>query len=92
MSMRRVYRRIWGFYLSGTVLFFAVAAFGGRRVGGTSRDTRTPAAWLLVLPAALFLLGALTSMRSWRCESCGHVLPTMNARKCARCGGPIDYS
>lgn len=92
MSMKMIYRKIWAWYVAGVFLFFMILALGGLPEGKSSLDMRSGYAWLLVVPAACIVYGAYFSMRYWRCEYCGAVLPRKLAKKCRKCGREIDYS
>lgn len=91
-SLKRIYRAIWFYVVTGFVLLLLAVAFGGR-LEGKGQDTlsmRSPDAWILTVPVAFFLYAVYTSVRYWRCPYCGVSLPTNSSgwrqkNTCPRC-------
>lgn len=96
-SLRQICREIWAYVLTGFVLLLLVTAYGGRLEGrGQDRLTmRSPYAWILAAPVALFLYAAYRSVRYWRCPFCGTSLPTDSSgwrqeNTCPGCSRRLD--
>ena len=94
-NLGKVYRRIWFFLIVGFLSMFPVLWYTSRVAEGGKVSLDSPYAWLFAIPAGLILYSVYISVRYWRCEHCGHSLPTHSytrkERKCLHCGNRLDF-